>query len=63
MIGSIRRMLRAWERRDCFLALYVKDENHCHFALGRLTALGLADTCKRIYVQKEGPYYAACIEF
>ena len=26
MIGNIRRMLRAWERRDCFLALYVKDE-------------------------------------
>ena len=35
--------------------------NNCHFALGRLTALGMA--CKRLYVQKEGPYYAAYIEF
>lgn len=26
MIGSIRGRLRAWERRDCFLALYVKDK-------------------------------------
>lgn len=44
---------------------YYKDTayNHCHFALGMLTALGLADTCKRIYVQKEECYYVACIEF
>ena len=44
---------------------YHKDTayNRCHFALGRLTAVGLVDTCKRIYVQKEGPYYAVCIEF
>ena len=26
MIGSVRGWLRKWERRDCFLALYVKDE-------------------------------------
>ena len=26
MIGSVRRMLRKWELRDCFIALYVKDE-------------------------------------
>lgn len=37
--------------------------NDCYYALGRLDALDLADTCKRIYVQKEGPYYAAYIEF
>ena len=37
--------------------------NDCYYALGRLTALDLADTCKRIYVQKEGPYYATYIEF
>lgn len=42
---------------------YYKDDayNDCHYALGMLAALG--ETCKRIYVQKEGPYYAACIEF
>ena len=37
--------------------------NDCYYALGRLDALGLPVICKRIYVQKEGPYYAACIEF
>ena len=37
--------------------------NDCYYALGVLTALDLADTYKRIYVQKEGPYYAAGIEF
>ena len=44
---------------------YNKDTayNDCYYALGRLDALDLAVTCKRIYVQKEGPYYAACIEF
>ena len=44
---------------------YYKDTayNDCYYALGRLTALDLADTCKRIYVQKEECYYAACIEF
>ena len=44
---------------------YYKDTayNDCYHALGRLTALDLADTCQRIYVQKEGPYYAAYIEF
>lgn len=26
MTGSVRRMLRTWERRDCFIALYVKDK-------------------------------------
>ena len=26
MIGSVRGWLRKWERRDCFLALYVKDD-------------------------------------
>ena len=26
MIGSVIGRLRAWERRDCFLAIYVKDE-------------------------------------
>lgn len=36
--------------------------NDCYYALGMLDALGIG-TCKRIYVQKEGPYYAACIEF
>lgn len=44
---------------------YYKDTayNDCYYALGRLDALDLADACKRIYVQKEGPYYAAYIEF
>ena len=37
--------------------------NDCYYALGRLTGLDLADTYKRIYVQKEGPCYAAYIEF
>lgn len=26
MTDNVRRRLRKWERRDCFLALYVKDE-------------------------------------
>lgn len=26
MIGNVRRMLRTWERRDCFIAIYVKDK-------------------------------------
>ena len=44
---------------------YYKDTayNDCYYVLGRLTGLDLADTYQRIYVQKEGPYYAACIEF
>lgn len=44
---------------------YYKDTayNDCYYALGRLTGLDLADTCKRIYVQKEGLGYAAYIEF
>lgn len=44
---------------------YYKDTayNDCYYALGRLDALGLPVICKRIYVQKEGPYYAAAIEF
>ena len=44
---------------------YYKDTayNDCYYALGRLIALDLSDTCKRIYVQKEECYYAAYIEF
>lgn len=44
---------------------YYKDTayNDCYYALGMLDALDLADTCKRIYVQKEECYYAAYIEF
>lgn len=42
---------------------YYKDTayNDCHYALGMLDALDIS--CKHMYVQKEGPYYAACIEF
>lgn len=63
-----------WEQKDtlecegisyCFKRYeYYKDTAYtdCYFALGRLTALDLDDTCQRIYVQKEECYYAACIE-
>ena len=44
---------------------YYKDKayNDCYYALGMLDALGIPCICKRIYVQKEECYYAACIEF
>lgn len=62
-----------WEKKDTLecegiFYLFKKYEyyketayNDCHFALGRLTALDM--TCKRLYVQKEGPYYAVYLEF
>ena len=42
---------------------YYKDNsyNDCYYALGRLDALDV--TYKHLYVQKEGHYYAACLEF
>ena len=36
-------------------------QNDCFYTLGRLDALDVK--YKHIYVQKEGPYYAACLEF
>ena len=62
-----------WEQKDTLecegidfrFKIYEYDKttayNDCHFVLGMLTALGMA--CKRLYVQKEECYYAACIEF
>lgn len=35
--------------------------NDCFYVLGRLDALSVS--YKHLYVQKEGKYYAACIEF
>ena len=42
---------------------YYKDSAYadCYYALGRVDALGV--TYRRFWVQKEGPYYAAYIEF
>ena len=42
---------------------YYKDTAYsdCYYALGRVDALGV--TYRRFWVQKEGPYYAAYIEF
>lgn len=42
---------------------YYKDAAYsdCYYALGRVDALGV--TYNRFWVQKEGPYYAGCIEF
>ena len=44
---------------------YYKDTAYkaCYCALRRLTDLDLVDACKRIYVQKEGTYYATYLEF
>ena len=73
LFGLLKR--NGWEQKDILECdgisyrfkqyEYYKDTayNDCYYALGRLTALDLADTCKRIYVQKEECYYAACIEF
>ena len=42
---------------------YYKDTAYsdCYYALGMVDALGV--TYRRFWVQKEGPYYAAYIEF
>ena len=72
LFGLLKR--NGWEQKDTIECEgisyrfkqyeYYKEPayNDCYYALGRITGLDLADTYKRIYVQKEGPYYAACIE-
>lgn len=63
-----------WEQKDtleCYGISYLfkryeyyRDNayNACYYALGMLHALGMGPY-KKIYVKKEGPYYASCIEF
>ena len=70
-----RLQCNGWEQRDKIECEgisyrfkkyeYYKDTAYkdCYYALARLNDLDLADTCKRIYVQKEGTYYAVYVEF
>lgn len=62
-----------WEQKDtieceginCLFKIYEYDKsiayNDAFYAQGMLDALDIS--YKHLYVQKEGPYYAACIEF